>query len=280
MRRTNRLLEYGLEAAKVCRIILEPESKIPAPQRTLTIAAPKYPDCFPNSVKHIISPEQDSYYFALACVQSALEMIPKAEPIFDDILKQLKSPGCQKLEKKNLFDKFLSLYVQKRHFLRLRILPRIIFMLPSFLTNRDFRKLYRLIQLFVIQVYNRDPDNPRIRGSHILRIAILHYARFCNSGIGPHEYDQQYRPLSAEVAKTRPTTTKGRAAKTQYDHAMKRYKKRTDKYYRNGARRFLMARVICNTVAEAANKLDMDYDTLRGELYDEPWDDIMGYWKR
>lgn len=279
MTKTNKLFEYGLEAVKVSKILLEPKLKRPMPQRPLTGTAPKYPDCFPNSVKHTILPEQDSYYFALSCVQSALEMIPKAEPIFDDILKRLQSPGCQKLEKKNLFNKFLSLSVQKRHYLRLRILPRILLMLPSFLTNRDFRELCTLIQVFVIQVYNRDPDNPKICGSHILRIAILHYAKFCNSGIGPYEYDQKYRPLSAEVAKTRPKTTKGRAEKTQYDHAMKGYKKRTDKYYRNGAHKFLLARVICNTVAEAANKLDMDYDTLRGEFYDEPWDDIMGYLK-
>ena len=60
---------------------------------------------------------------------------------------------------------------------------------------------------------------------------------------------------------------------------MKGYNKRTDKYYRNGARKFLLARVIYNTIAEAANELNMDYDTLRGELYEEPWDDIMGYLK-
>ena len=279
MDKKNKLYDYGLETAKVGGILIEPELKTPTPQCALTGVAPKYPDCFPNSVKHAILPEQDSYYFALSCVQSALKMIPKAEPIFDNILKQLQSPGCQKLEKKNLFDKFLSLYVQKRHCLRLRILPRILFMLPNFLTNRDFRELFKLIQIFIIQVYNRDPENPRICGSHILRVAILHYAKFCNSGIGPYEYDQQYRRLSAEVARTRPKTKKGRAIKPQYDHAMKGYKKRTDKYYRNGARKFLMARVICNTVAEAANKLKMDYDTLRGELYDEPWDDIMGYLK-
>ena len=279
MAKTDKLFKYGLETAKVGRILLDPELKTPTPQRTLT-EAPKYPDFFPNSVKHTILPGQEEYYFALSCVQSALEMIPKAEPIFDSILKQLKAPGCQKLEKKNLFEQFLTIYTQKQHFLKLRILPRIIFMLPSFLGNRDFRALYRLIQHFITQVYNRDSDNPRIFGSHILRIAILHYARFCNSGQGPYEYDQKYRPLSAEVAKIRPKTKHGREVKRQFGHTMKGYKKRTDKYYRNAAHKYLLARVICNTVAEAANTLDMDYDTLRGELYEEPWDDIMGYLKR
>ncbi len=275
MTKTSKLREYGLKAAEVAKIIIEPELKTPTPQRAVT----KYPDCFPNSVKHTILPGQEEYYFALSCVQAALEMIPKAEPIFDSILNQLETPGCQKLEKKNLFDKFLSLYTQRRHFLRLRILPRIVVMLPCFLSNRDFRALYRLIQQFITQVYNRDPDNPRILGSHILRIAILHYAKLCNSGQGPYEYDQQYRPLSAEVAKIRPKTNPGRAAKRQYDHAMNGYKKRTDKYYRNGAHKYLLGRVICSSVSEAESKLNLDPGQLHTEYYREPWDDIMGYLK-
>ena len=57
-------------------------------------------------------------------------------------------------------------------------------------------------------------------------------------------------------------------------------KKHTDKHYRKAARKYLLARVICNTVAEAANQLDMDYDTLRGELSENLWDNIMGYLKK
>ncbi len=65
MRETNKLVEYGLKAAEVGRILLEPELKTYTPQRVLTEAAPKYPDCFPYSVKGTILPEQDSYFFAL-----------------------------------------------------------------------------------------------------------------------------------------------------------------------------------------------------------------------
>ena len=208
-------------------------------------------------------------------------MIPKAESLFDCILKQLKSSGCQKLTKKSLFKKLLSLYTRKQHFLQIWTWLKIIVLLPFFLGNRDFRELYRLIQNFVIQVYNRDPDNPRILGSHILQIAILHYAQFCcDFTQGPYEHDQQYRPLSAEVARIRPKTKRGRAEKVRYDHALQGYKRRQDKYYRNGARKYLMARVICKTVTDAANKLDIDYDTLRKELYEEHWDGVMGYQKR
>ena len=65
----------------------------------------------------------------------------------------------------------------------------------------------------------------------------------------------------------------------KYNHALREHKKHQDKYYINSAHKYLMARVICNTVIEAANRLDMDYDNLRKELYEESWDDVMGYQK-
>lgn len=239
----------------------------------------KYPDFFPGSVKHIIIPEMHLLYFAMACTQRSLEMMPKAEHPFDTILTQLDTSGCQKLAKNKLFDKALSLYTQRKRHSLLRLLPRILLVLPSFLLNRDFRKLYILIQEFIFNVYNRDSDNPKILGSHWLRLGILHYARFCHAGIGPYEYDEKHRPLSAQVALIRPKTKQGRKAKLNYDKNMKKYNKHPDKYYRNGARKWLLARVICKNVAEAEKLLNMHPGQLRKELYKEPWDEVMGYQK-
>jgi hypothetical protein len=241
--------------------------------------ARKYPDFFPGSVKHIIIPEMHSVYFAMACIQRSLEMIPEAEHPFENIITQLDTTGCQKLEKKRLFDKALSSYAQRKSHPLLRLLPRILLLLPSFLLNRDFRKLYILIQDFILNVFNRDADNPKTLGSHWLRLGILQYARFCHAGIGPYEFDEKHRPLSAQVALIRPKTEQGRKAKLIYDEYMRKYKKHPDKYYKNGARKWLLARVICKGVTEAEKVLNMDPGQLHKDLYQEPWDKVMGYQK-
>ncbi len=245
----------------------------------------KYPDFFPGSVKHSLFPESHLFFCALSCVQGALEMIPKAEPLFDNIVDLLNTRGCQKIlnmiDKKGekfaiAFGKFIALYLQKKWYARLFLAPRFLIVMPTFLFNRDIHKLAKLIRQFTIQVYNRDPDRPRVKGSPWLFIAIVTAARFCHAKIDPYGHDRQHRPLSAEVALIRPKTVEGRAAKSKYDKAMKKFKKYTDKYYRNGARKWLLARVICSTLAIAAGEqLNIDPAQLSKDLI--PYDEAMGY---
>ena len=61
---------------------------------------------------------------------------------------------------------------------------------------------------------------------------------------------------------------------------MKRFTKITDKYYRTGARRWISARVIYSSVAEAERKLHLALGTLNQYFSREPWDEVMGYKKR
>ena len=62
--------------------------------------ARKYPDLFPRSVKHIVIPETHLFYCAIACAQLSLQMVPKAEHLFDDILTQLAEEGQKGRSKK------------------------------------------------------------------------------------------------------------------------------------------------------------------------------------
>lgn len=50
--------------------------------------------------------------------------------------------------------------------------------------------------------------------------------------------------------------------KPRYNAFMKKLTDVTDKLYRNGARKWLYARVLCETVAEAERRLDMGSNRL------------------
>ncbi len=118
-----------------------------------------YLDFYLGSVKHALIPETHLFFCALACVQKSLEMIPKAKPLFDDIVAQFDTAGCRKLANKidkegakiaYDFGKFTALYIQKKKYACLVLLPRFLFIIPSFLFNRDFRILTTLIQHFIV----------------------------------------------------------------------------------------------------------------------------------
>ena len=252
----------------------------------------KYPDFFPGSVKHSLSPETHVFFCAIACVQRTLEMIPESEPLFDDVINQIGASGCEKLSNmlrnkdKGLrykADKVLGLYfrssIEGKWYARLLLLPLALLSVPNGLFNRDCWRLRTKIQRFVMETYNRDLKRPRVKWSPWLYMAILMFAEFCHKKTGPYEYDRQHRPLSADIALIRPKTIEGRAAKSKYDKAMEKFEKHMDKYYLNGARKWLLARVICRSVAEAQNRLGLDPGQLYKELNKEPWDEAMGYQK-
>ncbi len=247
----------------------------------------KYPNCFPGSVKHSLIPEEHLIFFALCCVQRSLELRPQVEPLFDDIVDRLGTPSCQKLasigekddELARKVGKFMVLRIQRKWYAHLVLVPPFLLIAPRFVFRPEIWTLARRIWKYIRQAFNRDPAKPRAKGSLMLFLAVLFFAKFCHMRIGPYEWDRQKRPLSAEVALVRPKTVEGRATKRKYDNAMKQFEKHTDKYYLNAARKWLLARVICNSVAEAESKLNLDPGQLHKELYKEPWDDVMGYQK-
>jgi len=83
MPKTNKLFEYGLEAAKVGRILLDAELR--TPQRTLTGAAHYWPL------------EALSFANAAACVDIVLLCSKEASTAYYEAVKALESPGCQAL---------------------------------------------------------------------------------------------------------------------------------------------------------------------------------------
>ena len=64
-----------------------------------------------------------------------------------------------------------------------------------------------------------------------------------------------------------------------YDSFMKRFKKITDKYYKTGAKRWISARLIYSSVAEAERELHLALGSLNRYFNREPWDEVMGYQK-
>ena len=85
MNKTNKLVEYGLEAAKIGQILLNPEPKTPTPQRALTGAAHYWPT------------EALSFANAAACVDIVLLRSQEASTAYYEALKALELPGCQAL---------------------------------------------------------------------------------------------------------------------------------------------------------------------------------------
>jgi len=66
-----------------------------------------YPDYFPGTVKPSASVEGNLFYCELACVQESLQMIPRAKPLFGNIIQQLESPGGKKISE--IIDSFNSI---------------------------------------------------------------------------------------------------------------------------------------------------------------------------
>lgn len=134
----------------------------------------KYPDYFPGTVKFSASVENHLFFCALACVQESLEMIPRAKTLFDDIIGHLGKPGCRKISEKinenarsfaRTLSKITGLYLQKKRFqlalARLTLLLKMSRLLP-FLFGRDFCNLFLLVRRFIVEVFNRDPEKPKI----------------------------------------------------------------------------------------------------------------------
>jgi hypothetical protein len=253
----------------------------------------KYPDFFPNSIKYSLIPESHLLFIALAILQETLKKLPKAEPLFDEIIRQLESKGCSKLsnlpkeKQKNLakvYGKYVALKFAKKRFAFLSLTPQFFTMLftivPNFLSNRDIYRFYKLMRKFILEVYNQNPEKPRIKGTQMFHSAILLAAEFCHMKMGPYEYDEIHSPMRVEMARIRPRTIEGRKKRVEYDKALAKYLKHTDKYYVNSARKWLYARVLCKSVAEAERKLGMSLGRLNKELYEEPWDLVMGYNKK
>jgi hypothetical protein len=249
----------------------------------------KYPNFYPGSVKPSFSPEMHLFYSALACVQYSIELIPKAEPLMEDIITQLDTPGCQKFIEKtdrqsakfaHHFGKFIALYLNGKWYARLLLLPRFYFFIPAFVFSRDCRKLCCRIKRFIHEVFNRDPQKRRVIGLPHLYIIVLIVARFIHTGIDPYEHDREHRPLAADVGLPRPKSTEGRKLKVRYNSVLKEYEKHTDKYYQTGAKRWLFGRVMCKSVAEAESLLNLNPGQLRQEFCDGPFDEAMSYQKQ
>jgi hypothetical protein len=253
----------------------------------------KYPDFFPNSIKYSLIPESHLLFIALAILQESLKKIPKAESLFDEIVRQFDSKGCLKLSnipkerRENLakvFGKYTAQKFAQRRLAFLSLAPQFFPLLftifSNLVSNRDVYKLYKLMRKFIKEVYNLNPDKPKINGTQLFNSAIFIAAEFCHMKMGPYEYDEIHSPLRAEMARIRPRTIEGRKKKVEYDKVISNYLKHTDKYYLNSARKWLYARVLCKSVAEAERKLGLSLGRLNKELYAEPWDLVMGYNKR
>lgn len=250
----------------------------------------RYPNFFPGQVKYL--PDDDAHYFlcALSCVQYAIEKIPKARMMINTLIIQFSTKRFQKLFNRidklspqiaRFFVKYIDLYMfQDKKWARIIMVPCLIFLLPFFLSNLAFFKYLKLIFRFVREAFNKDPKHPIVLGSPWLFFAISTVARFTYADINPIEYDREHHPLAADIALTRPKTVQGRKMKPRYNAFMKKYTKVTDKYYKSGARKWLYARVLCGSVAEAERQLSMGQNRLNQFLYDEPWDSVMGYRKR
>lgn len=214
-------------------------------------------------------------------------MIPKAGKLFDAILDQLESEGVKEFRRLRdkfskvwtiLWSKYMCLTLKKRWYARFLLVP-IFLIFPGFLLRGDCVKLTKLIYAFILEVFNRDPQKPKVKFKPTLGLAILNTALFVQLGTGPYEYDKLFRPLSADINKTRPSTREGRAIKPNYDTYMRQFEKHTDKYYITGAKRWLMARVICLSVAEAERRLNLALGDLNKYFNREPWDKAMGFQK-
>lgn len=79
--KTNKLLDYGLKAAEVGRILLESE---PTPQKL-----------YSGDKTYYSQPEVLPFLYAMACVQVALELNPAIRPLYTEIIRAWALPGCQ-----------------------------------------------------------------------------------------------------------------------------------------------------------------------------------------
>ena len=249
----------------------------------------KYPDFFPGSIKYV--PKEDGHLFfcALACVQYMIEHDLNAEKRFDELVLKFSSKRFQRFyekvdHKKPKLADAIGKYIinnldQNKKGPSFRLWLQIMFLTPDILMNIDFFTLFKHIHYFIRDIFNRDPANPKIIGSPWLYYAIMTATKLTHVKIDPYEYDKIHRPISAEIALVRPRTQEGRKIKRQYDAVMKRFMKITDKYYRNGARKWAHARVLCSSVAQAETDLGIAQGELHKFLYKEPWDIAMGYRK-
>jgi hypothetical protein len=247
-------------------------------------------DFFPGSIKPSLFPGSHEFYCALACIQLSLEKIPESHQFLDAVINQMSTDAYRKLlEVGNnnkrfavAYGKYMASAMARKKFAFLFFVIKLFIIKPvlfKFVFNQDFRTCTDLIYNYIINVFNRDPDNPKVTGSSHLYVAVVAVAECYQRKLDPYEHDRKRRPLSAEVSLTRPKTIEGRKKKTEYDKFISKYPKHTDRYYLNGAKRWLEARVLRKSVAEAERELQMDQSELNKYLYKNPWDDVMGYQK-
>jgi hypothetical protein len=253
----------------------------------------KYPDYFPGTIKHSASIENHCFFCALACVQESLKTIPKAENLFNDIVENLRRPGCRKITEMvkkggNGFAKSVgrmtAFYVQKKRYhlavARLLFLLKVLKLSPFLIFSRDVWNLVLRVRTYIVEVFNRNPKNPKVTmgaNSVTLIVAVVIAAQLLERNIDPYEYDRIHNPFRAEMAVSRPTTREGRKLKTKYNKSLKDlgFQKSFDKHYTYGAKKWLLARVICPSAAEAAKRLQISWEQLYKDLTE--FDIAMGY---
>jgi hypothetical protein len=256
-------------------------------------ATRRLPDYFPGTTKPSVSAEHHHFFCAIACVQESLEVIPKAKTLFNAIIEDLKKPGCKKISSithvgvmsyTNILGRMTTLYIEKKRYrlamIRLAFLLKILSLLPSLILSKDLWNLLISVHSYIIEVFNRDPSNPRVKigiNTVVLSMAVVTAAQFSERNIDPYEHDQIHNPLRAEMALSRPRTREGRKLKTSYNKALRDlgFQKKFDKHYKYGAKKWLLARVICSTVTEAAMQLNMNWEQLYKDLVE--FDKAMGY---
>ena len=142
----------------------------------------KYPNFFSGQVKYL--PTEDTYFFfyALSCMQYALEKIPKARTLFDNLVLQFSSMRFQmlfnRIDKQSpklarIFVKFINLYIcQDKRRARIFMIPHFVVPLPFFLSDLVFFKYVISIHRFICEVFSRNPKQPTIKGSPRLFFAV------------------------------------------------------------------------------------------------------------
>ena len=253
----------------------------------------KYPDYFPGTVKQSGSVESHLFFCALACVQESLAVIPKAEKLFSDIITQLDQSGCRKVSEvinanvttyAHTIGRVAALTLQKKRYSvivnQLVLLLKILRLLPFFIFNKDVWNLMTSIRGYIVESFNRNPSKPEITlgiKTGVLIIATTIAAQFSLKNIDPYKYDRNNSPLRAEMALSRPKTRKGRKLKSEYNKMLRDlgFKRSFDKYYTYGAKKWLLARVICPSAAEAAKRLQISWEQLYKDLTE--FDIAMGY---
>jgi len=220
-------------------------------------------------------------------------MIPDAEGLFSEIVNQLDEPGCRKLAaftEKNApaYARYIGgmiiFKLKNRGYrvisMRLVFLLKMLRLLPVLYFNKDNWNLLLLIRKYLYKVFNRDPLKPKVTlglKTGLLVIAMIITAQCTQKELDLYEYDQLHNPIRAEMARSRPKTRKGRKLKPEYNEIMRNFgfQKKQDKYYRHGAKKWLLARVVCASVTAAAKRLNISWEQLSKDI--RGFDIAMGY---